>query len=62
MVGDDDRVDTLVDRAPSVLDREVDAPRPNRGNAQIFDFTLSDEDMDALDTLEETGGTERRHW
>jgi len=29
-------------------------------NAQIFDFTLADEDMDALDALDETGGTERR--
>ncbi len=34
-------------------------------NAQIFDFTLSDEDMAALDALDETGGTERaleRRW
>ena len=29
------------------------------GNAQIFDFTLSDEDMAALDALDRTGGTER---
>jgi len=28
-------------------------------NAQIFDFTLSDADMAALDALDETGGTER---
>jgi 2,5-diketo-D-gluconate reductase A len=28
-------------------------------NAQTLDFTLSDEDMDALDALDETGGTER---
>ena len=28
-------------------------------NARIFDFTLSDEDMAALDALDETGGTER---
>jgi diketogulonate reductase-like aldo/keto reductase len=28
-------------------------------NAQIFDFTLSDEDMVALDALDKTGGTER---
>jgi 2,5-diketo-D-gluconate reductase A len=28
-------------------------------NAQIFDFTLSDEDMAALDALDATGGTER---
>jgi diketogulonate reductase-like aldo/keto reductase len=28
-------------------------------NAQIFDFALSDEDMAALDALDETGGTER---
>jgi diketogulonate reductase-like aldo/keto reductase len=28
-------------------------------NAQIFDFTLSDGDMAALDALDETGGTER---
>jgi 2,5-diketo-D-gluconate reductase A len=34
-------------------------------NAQIFDFTLSDEDMHALDALDETGGTGRaleRQW
>jgi 2,5-diketo-D-gluconate reductase A len=28
-------------------------------NARIFDFTLSDEDMAALDALDATGGTER---
>ena len=28
-------------------------------NAQIFDFALSDEDMTALDALDETGGTDR---
>ena len=28
-------------------------------NAKIFDFTLSDEDMAALDALDETGGTDR---
>jgi diketogulonate reductase-like aldo/keto reductase len=28
-------------------------------NAQIFDFTLSDEDMADLDALDETGGTDR---
>jgi diketogulonate reductase-like aldo/keto reductase len=28
-------------------------------NAQSFDFTLSDDDMAALDALDETGGTER---
>ena len=34
-------------------------------NADIFDFTLSDEDMAALDALDETGGTDRaleRKW
>jgi diketogulonate reductase-like aldo/keto reductase len=34
-------------------------------NAQIFDFTLSNEDMAALEALDETGGTERaleRRW
>jgi diketogulonate reductase-like aldo/keto reductase len=34
-------------------------------NAQIFDFALSDEDLSALDALDETGGTERaleRRW
>jgi diketogulonate reductase-like aldo/keto reductase len=35
-------------------------------NAQIFDFTLSDADMQALDALDETGGTaralERKWW
>jgi diketogulonate reductase-like aldo/keto reductase len=34
-------------------------------NAQIFDFTLSDQDMQALDALDETGGTDRaleRKW
>jgi diketogulonate reductase-like aldo/keto reductase len=28
-------------------------------NGQIFDFTLSDEEMAALDALDETGGTDR---
>ena len=28
-------------------------------NAQLFDFTLSDEDMTALDALDHTGGTDR---
>jgi diketogulonate reductase-like aldo/keto reductase len=28
-------------------------------NAQVFDFTLSDEDIAALDALDETGGTDR---
>jgi diketogulonate reductase-like aldo/keto reductase len=28
-------------------------------NAQIFDFTLSDEDLATLDALDETGGTDR---
>ena len=34
-------------------------------NAQIFDFALPDEDMAALDALDQTGGTEaalERHW
>ena len=34
-------------------------------NAQVFDFTLSDEDMAALDALDTTGGTDRareRKW
>jgi diketogulonate reductase-like aldo/keto reductase len=34
-------------------------------NAQIFDFSLSDEDVAALDALDETGGTDRaleRKW
>ena len=35
-------------------------------NAQVFDFTLSDEDMAELDALDETGGTdqalERKWW
>jgi diketogulonate reductase-like aldo/keto reductase len=34
-------------------------------NAQVFDFSLSDEDMAALDALDETGGTDRaleRKW
>ncbi len=34
-------------------------------NADVFDFTLSDEDMAALDALDETGGTDRaleRKW
>ncbi|HEX8855753.1 MAG TPA: aldo/keto reductase [Thermoleophilaceae bacterium] len=34
-------------------------------NAQVFDFSLSDEDMAALDALDETGGTDRaleRRW
>ena len=28
-------------------------------NAQVFDFELSEEDMAALDALDETGGTDR---
>ena len=28
-------------------------------NGRVFDFALSDEDMAALDSLDETGGTER---
>jgi 2,5-diketo-D-gluconate reductase A len=35
-------------------------------NARVFDFTLSDEDMAALDELDRTGGTaqalERQWW
>jgi 2,5-diketo-D-gluconate reductase A len=34
-------------------------------NAEIFDFTLSDEDIADLDALDETGGTDRaleRKW
>jgi diketogulonate reductase-like aldo/keto reductase len=34
-------------------------------NAQIFDFALSEEDMAALDALDQTGGTDaalERHW
>jgi diketogulonate reductase-like aldo/keto reductase len=31
----------------------------SEGNARSFDFTLSGEDMAALDALDETGGTER---
>jgi 2,5-diketo-D-gluconate reductase A len=34
-------------------------------NAAIFDFTLSDEDMENLDALDRTGGTDRaleRKW
>ena len=34
-------------------------------NAQIFDFALSDEDMAALDALDQTNGTDRaleRRW
>ena len=34
-------------------------------NAQIFDFTLSDQDMAELDALDRTGGTDRaleRKW
>jgi diketogulonate reductase-like aldo/keto reductase len=34
-------------------------------NARVFDFTLSDADMDALDALDQTGGTDRaleRRW
>jgi diketogulonate reductase-like aldo/keto reductase len=30
-------------------------------NAQIFDFTLTDEDMAALDALDRTGGTDRAY-
>jgi 2,5-diketo-D-gluconate reductase A len=30
-------------------------------NAQIFDFTLADEDVAALDALDRTGGTDRAY-
>ena len=30
-----------------------------RSNAQIFDFELGDADMQALDALDRTGGTDR---
>jgi len=35
------------------------------GNAQLFDFRLSDEDIAELDALDRTGGTDRaleRKW
>ena len=31
----------------------------SRRNGRIFEFTLSDEEITALDALDETGGTER---
>jgi 2,5-diketo-D-gluconate reductase A len=34
-------------------------------NAQVFDFTLGDDDLAALDALDRTGGTDRaleRRW
>ena len=49
----------LVRAARPDRDPEVDAPRAHRGERAVFDFALSDEDMAALDALDETGGTDR---
>jgi len=42
------------------------APRPDRENARIFDFTPSNVDMADLDAFDRTGGTqcalERKWW
>jgi diketogulonate reductase-like aldo/keto reductase len=44
---------------------QVDPPRANPRNAQIFDFALANEDMARLDALDQTNGTDRaleRKW
>ncbi len=44
---------------------EVHPSGPDRGERPAFDFTLSDDDMAALDALDTTGGTDRareRKW
>jgi hypothetical protein len=48
----------LVPAAGSRRHHEIDPPRPNRGERRSS-FALSDEDLSALDALDETGGTER---
>jgi 2,5-diketo-D-gluconate reductase A len=53
-----------VQQAAPVIPKSIHRERISE-NAQIFDFTLSDEDMAELATLDETGGTERaleRKW
>jgi 2,5-diketo-D-gluconate reductase A len=53
-----------VQQAVPVIPKSIHRERISE-NAQIFDFTLSDEDMAELATLDETGGTERaleRKW
>jgi 2,5-diketo-D-gluconate reductase A len=54
-----------VQRGTIVLPKSTHRERIEQ-NAQIFDFTLSDEDMNALDALDRTGGTdkarERKWW
>jgi 2,5-diketo-D-gluconate reductase A len=54
-----------VQRAIPVIPKSTRRERIEE-NARIFDFTLSDPDMEALDALDETGGTgralERKWW
>jgi len=53
-----------VQQAVPVISKSIHRERISE-NAQIFDFTLSDEDVAELATLDETGGTERaleRKW
>ena len=53
-----------VQQAVPVISKSVHRERIFE-NAEIFDFTLSDEDMAELATLDETGGTDRaleRKW
>ena len=54
-----------VQRGIPVIPKSTKRER-NFENAQIFDFTLSDADMQALDALDDTGGTtralERKWW
>ena len=54
-----------VERQIPVLPKSTHRERSEE-NAQIFDFSLSDEDMAALDALDRTGGTgtaqERKWW
>ena len=47
-----------IQRGTIVLPKSTHRERIEQ-NAKLFDFELSDEDMEALDALDRTGGTDR---